>query len=129
MEKTESRQERYERGRARRLELLGPDVAEHVKYLEDLAPDLERIVMENLFGDIFLRPGLDAKTRSLCTICVLASQGRETQTRAHIRGALNVGAKKEEIVEALIQLLFYAGLPAASTGLKIASEVFKERGL
>jgi 4-carboxymuconolactone decarboxylase len=125
----ETRQERYDRGRQRRLELFGPKVAEGVKYLEDLAPDLERIVMENLFGDIFLRPGLDARTRSLITLCVLASQGRETQTRAHIAGALNIGATKQEIVEALIQLLFYAGLPAASTGLKIASEVFKERGI
>lgn len=127
--KEESRQERYERGRKRRLELLGPKVAEHVKYLEELAPDLERMVMENLFGDIFLRPGLDARTRSLCTLSVLAAQGRETQIRAHIGGALNIGATKEEIVETLFQLLFYAGLPAASSGLKIASEVFKERGI
>ncbi|MGE3149014.1 MAG: carboxymuconolactone decarboxylase family protein [Pseudorhodoplanes sp.] len=120
---------RYQRGRKYRDHLLGPDMKDKVRYFEELAPDLERMVMENLFGDIYMRPGLDPRTRSLCTISILARDGREVQLRAHINGALNIGAKKEEIVECLMQLLFYAGLPAASTGLRIAHEVFRERGL
>ncbi len=88
--------------------------------------DLERIVMENLFGDFYCRTNLDPIVRSLCTISVLASQGREVQLKYHIKGALNIGATQDQIIETLKHLLFYAGLPAASTGLKIAKEVFAE---
>lgn len=125
----EDRETRYQRGRAHRDKFLGPAMQGKVQYFEDLAPDLERMVMENLYGDIYLRPGLDARTRSLITISILTRDKHEVQLRAHINGALNLGVKKDEIIECLMQVLFYAGLPAASTGLRIAHEVFKERGL
>jgi 4-carboxymuconolactone decarboxylase len=116
----------YQKGRARREQLFGKEAEKNVSYLKELAPDLERIVMENLFGDFYCRTNLDPRIRSLCTLSVLAAQGREVQLKYHIKGALNVGATQEEIVETLMHLLFYAGLPAASTGLKVAKEVFAE---
>lgn len=123
-------EESYQRGRRKRDEMFGPEAKTAVIYLEELAPDLERIVMENLFGGFFCRPGLEPRIRSLCTISALAAMGgRDGQVKYHIKGALNVGASKEEIVETLMHLLFYAGLPSASNGLRMAKEVFDERGL
>ena len=116
----------YQKGRSKRDQMFGEEAAKNVGYLKDLAPDLERIVMENLFGDFYNRPQLNPRIRSLCTISILAAQGREVQLKYHIQGALNVGATREEIVETLMHLFFYAGLPAASSGLKIANEVFAE---
>ena len=122
--------DRYRRGRQKRNELFGPEAEGAVRYLEELAPDLERIVMEDLFGGFFCRPGLDPRIRSLCTVAVLAALGgRDVQVRYHIRGALNVGATKQEVIEVLMHLLFYAGLPSASNGLRIAKEVFDEQGV
>lgn len=119
----------YQRGRAKRAELFGPDAESAVSYLTELAPDLERIVMENLFGGFFCRSELDPKVRSLCTVAVLAALGgRDGQVRYHIKGALNMGCSKQEVVEVLMHLLFYAGLPSASNGLRIAKDVFKEHG-
>lgn len=116
----------YQKGRAKREQMFGKEAEKNVSYLKELAPDLERIVMENLFGDFYCRTNLDPIVRSLCTISVLASQGREVQLKYHIKGALNIGATQDQIIETLKHLLFYAGLPAASTGLKIAKEVFAE---
>lgn len=119
----------YQRGRRKRDELFGPGAGASVSYLEELAPELERIVMENLFGGLFCRTELDPKIRSLCTVAVLAALGgRDGQVRYHIKGALSVGCSNQEIVEVLTHLLFYAGLPSASNGLRIAKEVFSEKG-
>lgn len=123
-------EEDYQRGRRKREELFGPEAEGNVSYLKELAPDLERVIMENLFGGFFCRTELDPRIRSLCTVAVLAALGgRDGQVRYHIKGALNVGASKQEIVEVLMHLLFYAGLPSASNGLRMAKEVFDERGL
>jgi 4-carboxymuconolactone decarboxylase len=124
-----SSDERYERGRVKRAALYGPDAEKNVAYLKELAPDLERMVMENLFGDISCRQGLDPRIRILCTLSVLVAAGREPQIRYQIGGALNMGVTKEELIEVFMQLMFYTGFPAVSTALRIAGEVFKERGL
>jgi 4-carboxymuconolactone decarboxylase len=122
-------EELYQRGLQKRRDMLGVETETRTSYLKDLAPDLERVVVENLFGGIYCRPAIEPKVRSLCTITVLAALGHQPQLRAHIGGALNMGASKEEIVEVLMQLLWYVGLPPVSTALGIAGEVFKERGL
>lgn len=120
--------EKYQRGLAKRREMLGVATEQRTSYLESLAPDMARVVLENLFGGTYCRPGLEPKVRSLLTITALAVLGHEPQLRAHIGGALNVGATREEIVETITQLMWYAGLPPASTALRIAAEVFRERG-
>lgn len=92
-------------------------------------PDLQRYIVEFVAGDIWARPGLDLKTRSLITMAVGTAQGRDSQTRLHIRGALGNGATPREIIEALFQLAPYAGFPSVWAGLSIAQEVFKEQGV
>lgn len=88
-----------------------------------LAPDFYRYVAASAFGQIWSRPGLAIRDRSLVTVSQLAALGRTDELRAHLVGALNVGLTKEELVEALMQTAVYAGVPAANDALKVAAEV------
>ncbi len=66
------------------------------------------------------------RDRSLITCAVLTALGREPQLRVHMKGALNVGISREEILEMMVHLAHYAGWPVAVTGTRVAEEVFKE---
>lgn len=95
--------------------------------LEDIAPDMARFVAEFPYGDIYTRPGLDLKTRELITVAAITALGTAPlQLKSHIKGALNVGCTREEIVEVMIQMAVYAGFPAGLNGLYTAKEVFDE---
>jgi len=95
--------------------------------LEDIAPDLARYVAEFPYGDIYTRGVLDLKTRELITVGAITALGTAPlQLKSHIKGALNVGCTREEIVEVMIQMAVYAGFPAALNGIYAAKEVFKE---
>jgi len=89
-----------------------------------LAPDFYRYVAETAFGMIWSRPGLAIRDRSLATVAQLAALGRTGELRAHLRGALNVGLTRDELVEVLMQTAVYAGVPAANEALQVAAEVF-----
>lgn len=86
-------------------------------------------VTASLFGDVWGRPELDKKIRSIATMSALTVLGREPQLKGHINYALNLGWTKEEISELFFHLVFYGGLPASLNALGVAREVFKERGL
>ncbi|MDI9615011.1 carboxymuconolactone decarboxylase family protein [Methanothermobacter sp.] len=94
--------------------------------LEDVAPDLSRFVVEFAYGDIYSRDALDLKTRELVTLAALTVLGAEKQLKGHVKGALNAGCSREEIIEVLIQMAVYAGFPAAINGVTAAAEVFRE---
>ena len=89
-----------------------------------LAPDFYRYVAESAFGMLWSRPGLAIRDRSLATVAQLAALGKTEELKAHLRGALNVGLSKEELVEVLMQTAVYAGVPAANEALGVAAEVF-----
>jgi 4-carboxymuconolactone decarboxylase len=121
--------ERYDRGWDVLKQVNGPAAERLFAELADIAPDLGRWVVEFAFGDVVARPGLDARTRELATVAALAAQGQWPQElRAHIAGALNVGASREEIIEVILQMAVYAGFPAAINGIRAAKEVFGQRG-
>ena len=88
-----------------------------------LAPDFFTYVAESAFGMIWSRPGLAIRDRSLVTVSQLAALGKSEELKAHLRGALNVGLTKEELVEALMQTAVYAGVPAAVEALRVAAEI------
>jgi 4-carboxymuconolactone decarboxylase len=88
-----------------------------------LAPDFYRYVAETAFGMIWSRPGLALRDRSLVTVAQLAALGKTEELKAHLRGALNLGISREELVEVLMQTAVYAGVPAANDALKAAAEV------
>ena len=91
-------------------------------------PEIGRWIRDFAFADVLSRPALDIRTRELITISVLTAQGNaQSQLKVHIDGALNVGCKPEEIVEAILQMAVYAGFPASMNGLSAAREVFTAR--
>jgi alkylhydroperoxidase/carboxymuconolactone decarboxylase family protein YurZ len=92
-----------------------------------LSPDFARFVTDFLAGEIWSRPHLELKTRSLITIAALAALGRANGLRLNIEMALNNGATWEEILETLLQMAPYAGFPACWEGLIIADQVIKRK--
>lgn len=96
--------------------------------LADINPDLGHHVAAFAFGDIYDRPGLDARSRQLVTLGVLTALGGcEPQLKVHIGAALNVGISREEITEALLHAAVFCGFPRALNATFVAREVFAER--
>jgi 4-carboxymuconolactone decarboxylase len=95
--------------------------------LDDIAPEVKNMVRDFAFGEVYSRPNLDLKSRQLATVAVLAAlQHSPLELKAHLHGALKLGWKKEELVEVLMQIVLYAGFPAAIHALLAAKEVFAE---
>ena len=94
--------------------------------LADIAPDLRKMIIEFAYGDIYSRPGLDAKKRALVVITAVVTQGAAPQTKTHIKRGLHAGLTQTEIVEALLQLVPYIGFPRVQNALTIAHQVFNE---
>lgn len=120
--------ERHARGLALLQQVDGPAGPGIVDSLADLAPDLGRFVIDYAFGDVYARTGLDLPTRELASVAMCTALGTAApQLRVHLRGFLNVGGTREEIVALLTQLAGYAGFPAALNGIAAAREVFAEQ--
>ena len=94
--------------------------------LAELAPKFIEISTDVLFNDVWERPGLSKRERSLITVASLVSLYRQNELPFHLRKALENGLSKEEIVEAITHLAFYSGWPTAATALGIAKSVFAE---
>jgi len=94
--------------------------------LAELAPKFIEISTDVLFNDVWERPGLSKRERSLITVASLVSLYRQNELPFHLRKALENGLTKEEIVEAITHLAFYSGWPTAATALGIAKSVFAE---
>ncbi len=88
-----------------------------------LAPDFFDYVQQSAFGDIWSRPGLPVRDRSMVTVAVLAALGQPEELRAHLAGARSVGLSREELVEVLMHVSVYAGVPATNAALRVAAEV------
>lgn len=121
---------RYQRGLALLQQVAGTKEPALLTALTDIAPDLARLTVEFGYGDIYARPGMSPRLRQLATIATLAALGNaRPQLKFHLLGALNVGCSAVEVVEALLHMAIYAGIPAALNGLFAAKEVFAEQGL
>jgi 4-carboxymuconolactone decarboxylase len=120
-------EDRYSRG-LKNLEKIHPEASKALmENLKDIAPDLGRFVIEFPYGDVYERPGLDLKSREIATIAALTAIGdTKPELKDHIKGALNVGCNRQEIIEVIIQMAVYAGFPRAINGINIAKEVFNE---
>lgn len=97
--------------------------------LMDLDSELENYIVEFAFGDIYSREGLSHEQRTLITISSLVTQGLEPQLRLHVNTGLTIGLTPKEIVGAIIHLLPYTGFPRVLNALKVAKEVFGQRGV
>ena len=119
--------ELFEKGLKVRREVLG---AEHVdasmSQADDFSRPLQELVTEYCWGNVWSRPGLDRKTRSLLNLAMLTALNRPHEVKLHVRGALNNGCSKNDIMEVLLQTAIYCGVPAAMDSLRVAKEFFQE---
>ena len=123
-------EDRYTRGARRLAEVDGEAGQRVIDAMQSVAPDLARYVIEFGFGDVYSRDGLDLRTRELATVAGLVALGHaQPQLKVHVHGALNVGCTPAEIVEVIIQMVLYAGFPAAVNAAASARDVFAERGV
>src|SRR5262249_48325150 len=119
---------RKKRGTKLLKEMLGQDQAKRIRQAwRKICPDFEEYVVEFLAGEVWSRPQLDLRTKSLATIAVLAGMGRTLGLELNIRMALNNGATRQEVVETLLHIAPYAGFPACWEGLTLAQKVFREQ--
>ena len=95
--------------------------------ISQLAPDFQKLTKEMLFGDIWKRPGLSARDKSLIVVTILATTNRIEQIDYHLGFALDNGLTKDELVAALTHIAFYAGWPSAFTGLTHLNQVLEQR--
>lgn len=119
--------ELFAKGLKNRREVLG---AEHVQRsldaADDFTADMQKLVTEWCWGELWSRPGLDRRTRSIINLSMLAALNRPHEIRLHVRGALNNGLTENDIKEVFLQVAIYCGVPAALDAMKVASEVLKE---
>jgi 4-carboxymuconolactone decarboxylase len=114
----------YERGLAQFAKMVGDDkIAALIEGFKAASPEFEREVVAVVGGRAWSRGTIDLKTRSLCSIAILASLGRQSALRLNFEMALNNGATVEELTEALLQVAVYAGFPAAWDALIIMRDV------
>ncbi len=104
-----------DQGKSRAQELLG-----------DTAPELVRLTDEVLFGQVWADPALSQRDRSLITVSVLAALGRTGQLPAHLRRALDNGLSSAELAAAMTHVAFYAGWPAAMTGVTELKKIIED---
>lgn len=116
--------EQYAKGLATRKQVMGEDfVARAFGGATDFTRPMQDYITHNAWGDVWQRPGLDLKTRSLITVAMLTALGKQHELKGHVRGALNNGATPAEIQEVLLHASIYCGVPAAVEAFRSAAEV------
>lgn len=117
----------YQRGMARRREVLGDKHVERsLNQVTPFAKPIQELVTEYCWGAIWSRDGLPGKTRSLINLAMLTALNRPHEFGVHVRGALNNGATVEEVQEVLLQTAIYVGVPAALESFRLAERVIAE---
>jgi len=117
----------FEKGLEVRRAVLGKEyVDKSISDADDFTQPLQELVTEYCWGSVWTRPGLPRKTRSLINLAMLTALNRPHEMKLHLRGALNNGCSKEEIMEVLLQTAIYCGVPAAVDSFRTAKEFFQE---
>jgi len=123
----EFRTARFQKGLAVRRAVLGDAYVDaSLARANDFNAALQVIATEWAWNEVWTRPGLDRKTRSMLNIAMLAAMGRAHELALHVRGAVNNGVSRDQIKEVLIQVGGYCGVPAAVEGFRVASQVLAE---
>lgn len=119
--------ELYERGEQIRAEVLGAAyVQSSIASTDAFSEPMRTFAVRNLWGDIWARPGLDRRSRSIVNLALLSAANRPTELKIHIRAALNNGVTRAEIGEIFLQVALYAGVPTGSDATKVAKLLFAE---
>ena len=119
--------ELFDKGLKVRREVLGCEYVDNaIKNADDFSRPLQEFVTEYCWGELWNRPSLDRKSRSMLNLAMLAALNRPHEIKLHIRGAINNGMTKDEIKEVFLQVGVYCGVPAAVDAFRSAREVFAE---
>lgn len=117
----------FEAGLAMRKQVMGEDfVARAFAGVTEFTAPLQQHITRNAWGDVWQRPGLDLKTRSLVTVAMLTALGKKNELKGHVRGALNNGATVQEIQEVLLHAAIYCGVPTSVEAFRSAAEVVND---
>ena len=122
-----SDEKRYDQGMTVRREVLSDaHVDRAVAGTTELTADFQDFITRVAWGDIWSRPGLDRRSRSVAVLTALIALGHHEELAMHLRAALRNGLTVDEIKEVILQAGLYCGVPAANTAFRIAGEVFAE---
>lgn len=122
--------DRFEKGLETRRAVLGDAYVDNsLSKATDFTQTFQEYVTTYCWNDLWNRPGLDHKTRSIINLAMLAALNRPHEFRVHCRGAVNNGVTKDEMKEIFLQIGVYAGVPASLEAFKIAQEVFDDMGV
>jgi len=114
----------FQQGLATRTQVMGESFVDRAfTNATDYTLPMQEFITANAWGNVWQRPGLDLKTRSLITVAMLTALGKQTELKGHVRGALNNGATPEEIREIMLHATVYCGFPAAIEAFRSATEV------
>ena len=120
-------QKRFDEGLEVRKAVLGAEYVENsIRNATDFNRPMQELVTEYCWGEIWTRPGLSRKTRSIINLAMLTALNRPHELKLHVRGAINNGLTKEEIQEVLLQTAIYCGVPAAIDSFRVAKQVIEE---
>ena len=119
--------ERHSKGMKVRKQVLGKSHVDRAEARKNKfnAP-FQDLITRYAWGDIWTRPGLPRKTRSMLTISMMVALNRPEELKLHLRASFNTGVSRKEIQEVLLQTAIYCGVPAANHAFQIAEEVFAE---
>ena len=122
-------EERYEQGMAVRRSVLGAEWVDKAQAgATEFTRDFQDFITRVAWGDVWLRPGLDRKTRSVIVLSVTIALRHWDEFRLHVRAAFNNGLTRDEMKEIILQCAIYAGVPSANHAYKEALDVFAAMG-
>lgn len=117
----------YERGLQIRRDVVGADYVERsLAQADDFTRPLQDLVTRYCWGEVWSRPGLERRERSLINLAMIAALNRPHELKLHVRGAVNNGLSRDEIREVLLQVAIYCGVPAALDSFRVAKETLAE---
>ncbi|MBA4176577.1 MAG: 4-carboxymuconolactone decarboxylase [Leptothrix sp. (in: Bacteria)] len=123
-------QDLFDQGLNTRRDVLGAAYVDTaIANADDFNRPMQELVTQYCWGDVWNRPGLDRRTRSMLNLAMLTALNRPHELKLHVRGALSNGVTKEEIREIFLQTAIYCGVPAAMDSFRNAKEVFKDMGV
>ena len=114
----------FDKGLATRTQVMGQDfVDKALGGATDFTQPMQEYITAKAWGDVWQRPGLELKTRSMITVAMLIAMGKQHELKGHVRGALNNGVTPAELQEVLLHAAVYCGVPSAVEAFRTAAEV------
>lgn len=118
----------FQAGLITRTQVMGAEFVDRAfGNATDYTQPMQEFITRNAWGNVWQRPGLDLKTRSLVTVAMLTALGKQHELKGHVRGALNNGASVQEIQEVLLHAAVYCGVPTAVEAFRSAAEVVEPK--